>query len=289
MGSPPQGAVRSKRRSDVMKTRSRWSRLLPALLPAWMAGPAAAADLDAGRATVQTVCAACHGANGVSVSDTIPNLAGQRAAYLENQLRALKVGTRRNDIMNAIAGQLGADDIANVAAFFASLPGVQPGSAKSAPLPNLAKTNLAFPEDYAQAYTPYLKIDFPATKQVRHYFASPAAVQAAKAGQPLPDGSVLLAEVWSAKLAADKKPVTGADGFYVADKLLFFTGMGRGPGWGQDIPEMLRNGDWNYAAWGADKALRPANQAECLACHKPLDKVSYSFTIEKLAAKARAQ
>ena len=42
--------------------------------------PAAhAADIEAGKAKVATVCAACHGANGVSVSDTIPNLAGQRA------------------------------------------------------------------------------------------------------------------------------------------------------------------------------------------------------------------
>jgi cytochrome c553 len=53
-----------------------------------------AADIEAGRAKVATVCAACHGANGVSVSDAIPNLAAQRAGYLEAQLKALKDGTR---------------------------------------------------------------------------------------------------------------------------------------------------------------------------------------------------
>ena len=62
-----------------------------------------AADIEAGRAKVATVCAACHGANGVSVSDAIPNLAAQRAGYLEAQLKALKDGTRKNAIMNAIA------------------------------------------------------------------------------------------------------------------------------------------------------------------------------------------
>ena len=36
---------------------------------------ATAADIEAGKAKVQTVCAACHGVNGVSVSDSIPNLA----------------------------------------------------------------------------------------------------------------------------------------------------------------------------------------------------------------------
>src|SRR4029453_17418050 len=86
--------------------------------------PAAhAADIEAGKAKVATVCAACHGANGVSVSDAIPNLAAQRAGYLEAQLKALKDGSRKNAIMNAIAAQLSAEDIANAAAYFASLPG----------------------------------------------------------------------------------------------------------------------------------------------------------------------
>ena len=70
------------------------------------AATAPAADIEAGKATVAAVCAACHGANGVSVSDTIPNLAGQRATYLQLQLKALKDGTRKNPIMNAIAAQL---------------------------------------------------------------------------------------------------------------------------------------------------------------------------------------
>src|SRR5881397_1546790 len=84
---------------------------------------AQAADIEAGKAKVATVCAACHGANGVSVSDAIPNLAAQRAGYLEAQLKALKDGTRKNPIMNAIAAQLNAEDMANAAAYFASLPG----------------------------------------------------------------------------------------------------------------------------------------------------------------------
>ena len=54
--------------------------------------------------------------NGVSVSDAIPNLAAQRAVYLEAQLKALKEGTRKNPVMSAIAAQLSASDIANAAA-----------------------------------------------------------------------------------------------------------------------------------------------------------------------------
>jgi len=50
---------------------------------------------------------------------------------------------------------------------------------------------------------------------VRYYYANKAAVAAAKAGKPLPDGSVLFVEVYAAKLDGDK-PVTGGDGFFVA-------------------------------------------------------------------------
>jgi cytochrome c553 len=245
---------------------------------------AQAADLEAGKAKAAAVCAACHGTNGVSVSDTIPNLAAQRAGYLETQLKALKEGTRKNPIMNAIAAQLSPADMANVAAYFAAQPGAGTG-AKSTFLPNVAKSSVTFPEGYQSSFTKYHTINFPATKQVRYYFANKAAVQAAKEGKPLPDGSVLFAEVYAAKLDADQKPVMGGDGFYVAEKLLFYTAMARGPGWGKDIPDMLRNEDWNYAVFTLDKQHRPGvNQAECLACHKPLDKVSYTFTLKELAA-----
>ncbi len=54
-----------------------------------------AADIEAGKRLASTVCAACHGPSGVSVSDTVPNLAGQRARYIEAQLKFFKDGTRK--------------------------------------------------------------------------------------------------------------------------------------------------------------------------------------------------
>jgi cytochrome c553 len=245
---------------------------------------AQAADVAAGKARAEAVCAACHGANGVSVSDGIPHLAAQRAGYLEKQLNAFKDGTRKNPLMNAIAAQLSADDIANVAAHFAGQAGAAAG-AKSGLLAHVAKSNVSFPEGYKESFTKYHTINFPATRQVRYYYANAAAVQAAKAGKPLPDGSVLFAEVYAAKLDADKKPVAGADGLFVPEKLMFYTAMASGAGWGADIPGMLRNGNWHYAVFTLDKKPRPGvNQAECLACHKPLDAASYVFTLKELAA-----
>ncbi|MBI3368423.1 MAG: c-type cytochrome, partial [Burkholderiales bacterium] len=180
-----------------MTTLPTYPLAVPLLTLAALMSPAViAADLEAGKAKVGTVCAACHGAAGISVSDAIPNLAGQRVAYLETQLKAWKDGSRKNPLMNAIAVQLSIDDIANVAAFFGSLPGANAASMKSDFLPNLAKTSVPFPEGYQGSFTKYHTINFPATRQVRYYFANPGAVLAAKAGKDLPNGAYLFAEVY---------------------------------------------------------------------------------------------
>lgn len=59
-------------------------------------------------------------------------------------------------------------------------------------------------------------------------------------------------------------------------------------GWGDGVPDMLRNGNWNYGLFTADRAPRAGvNQAVCLACHKPLDADSYVFTLKALTDHAR--
>src|SRR5262249_43252386 len=152
-----------------------------------LAPVAQAQDVAKGKAKVEEVCSACHGLNGVSVADHIPNLAGQRALYLENQLKAYKDGIRKAPgpahpiaTMAAMAAQLTSAQISDVAAYFSSLPGAPAGAAKSAQMPSVAKSNLLFPENYKATFVHYHTINFPATKQVRHYYANPAALQAAK-------------------------------------------------------------------------------------------------------------
>jgi cytochrome c553 len=253
-----------------------------------IASGASAQDAAAGKARAEAVCSACHGLNGVSVADNIPNLAGQKSAYLASQLRQLKDGTRKNAVMGAIAAQLSADDIANVAAYFSSLPGAGTSAAKSDFLPNLSKTAVAFPENYRATYTLYQTVNRPDINQVRYLYANPVAMKAAKEGKPLPDGSVLVLEQFAAKLGPDRKPIAGANGFFEPDRFVAYAVMERGAGWGKDIPEMLRNEDWNYAVFTADKKHRPGvNQAECLACHKPLDKKSYTFSLDPLTTVAK--
>jgi cytochrome c553 len=70
-------------------------------------------------------CGQCHGAAGQGVGKTFPGLAGQSAEYIISQLKAWKDGKRTNDslhLMTGIASKLNDDQVAAVAAYYASLP-----------------------------------------------------------------------------------------------------------------------------------------------------------------------
>jgi cytochrome c553 len=85
-----------------------------------MASPVFAGDAAAGKGK-SMVCAACHGAEGVSAIPIYPNLAGQKEAYLAKQLKAFKSGTRDDPTMKGMSAALSDEDIADLAAYYASL------------------------------------------------------------------------------------------------------------------------------------------------------------------------
>jgi cytochrome c553 len=94
--------------------------LLATLLLSVSAFSANAADAAAGKGKA-AMCAACHGAAGISAIPMYPNLAGQKEAYLLKQMKAFKSGARKDPIMAPMAGMLSAADMANLSAYYASL------------------------------------------------------------------------------------------------------------------------------------------------------------------------
>jgi cytochrome c553 len=72
-------------------------------------------------ATLALNCTMCHGAHGMSVSDS-PNLAGQYPEVVIKQLLDYKRGWRSHALMQALAQGLSERDIADLAAYYASLP-----------------------------------------------------------------------------------------------------------------------------------------------------------------------
>jgi cytochrome c553 len=137
-----------------MKTSTTWRLAAGAAIAACAFGasaqlvkpkPAAEGDLRAvyatpveiaeGKRIAEGSCARCHGVNGVSVTAGVPHLAGQRAAYLDLQLRAYRHSARVQGAMTGIVRYLSDDALVKVAAYYASLdpPRPAPAPAKAAP------------------------------------------------------------------------------------------------------------------------------------------------------------
>ena len=90
------------------------------LAAASLASPALAQDAAAGKAKA-AACAMCHGPQGVAAAPDTPNLAGQPASYIAEQLKAYRGGARKHEIMTLMAKPLSDADIANLAAWFSSI------------------------------------------------------------------------------------------------------------------------------------------------------------------------
>ncbi len=65
-------------------------------------------------------CQECHGADGISSDAKVPNHTGQYAGYLIKQLNNFHSGERKHEVMTIMAEDLTSDDIADIAAYFAS-------------------------------------------------------------------------------------------------------------------------------------------------------------------------
>lgn len=79
----------------------------------------AAGDAAAGKAKAAS-CAGCHGANGQGVPPN-PALTGKSEAQLVQAMQDYKAGKRANAVMKAMVAGLSDQDMANLAAYYASL------------------------------------------------------------------------------------------------------------------------------------------------------------------------
>jgi cytochrome c553 len=107
------GYVATANASAAVPTTIAWNR---ETLHAAVSGNA-----ERGKA-IAAGCAGCHGADGISPSDAFPNLAGLPAPVLYKQLDDYRTGKRENPIMQGMAAALDDQKVADVAAYFASLP-----------------------------------------------------------------------------------------------------------------------------------------------------------------------
>ena len=143
-----------------------------------------------------------------------------------------------------------------------------------------------FPEGFDKGVL-FTTVDRADNKQYREVYTSQAAVDAAKKGEPLPDGTVITLVQYRAKLGADGNPEKDANGRFIKGDLLAYTVMEKRKGWGTEYPDNIRNGEWEYQAFTAAKQVNAkAKLTACFECHKPLPSgQDFVFLYNKMAGK----
>ena len=146
---------------------------------------------------------------------------------------------------------------------------------------------VAFPGNYASGVL-YATVDRTDTKQFRELYASQAAIDAAKAGNPLPSGTVLTMVSYAAKLGSDGNPEKDANGRFIKTNVVGIAVMEKRTGWGTEYTENIRNGEWEYQAFTPDQKVNDkANLTACFNCHKPKDKDDFTFSYDRLKSYAK--
>lgn len=112
-------------RNSALKSTAVYS--LACVLLVFSSQSLAQGSAEAGQAKAVS-CGACHGIDGNSLSPAWPNLAGQHASYFIRQLEAYQNGERQDALMTTLASGLSAEDMADLAAYYATLPAVQRGA-----------------------------------------------------------------------------------------------------------------------------------------------------------------
>jgi hypothetical protein len=96
-------------------------------------------------------------------------------------------------------------------------------------------------------------------------YALPETLATAKSGQPLPPGTRLVLEIYNSGSLTD---------YFVMEK---------GEGWGLEVSEELRTGDWHFQQFDTGRQVRRTAMAErCESCHQGAASKDFMFTYDRM-------
>ena len=142
---------------------------------------------------------------------------------------------------------------------------------------------IPLPDNYRETFTNYLSLDrLQDPDQIIRLFANDIAMQGPGEDGKLPFGSIVVGEIYKARLDSEGAVITSSIGRRIIDKLTLIAVMQREEGWGTVYPEAIRNGNWEYATYNPDGSEADKDHNACAACHAPLGKTNFLFSYEHL-------
>lgn len=149
-----------------------------------------------------------------------------------------------------------------------------------------ADERVSFPEDYRETFAEYLSLDrIQNPDQFIRLYANDIAMQGRDESGELPDGAVVVGEVFSVETDEDGNVKTSLVGRRIEDQLLLIAVIEKRSEFGETSTSPIKTGDWDFAAFKPNGDTAPKNLDECRACHAPLANSDFLFSIEHLPAR----
>lgn len=172
----------------------------------------------------------------------------------------------------------------------ATMAGLLVGCGHSEPEQNAAAggkytdIELQLPDDYKSS-GPYLVSDrMGQADQVIVLFANTTARDGARTTGKLPNESVLIGEIYTAKTDADGEVIESQIGRRIPDKLKAIVMMQRRTGWDEQYPDELKVGDWEFEVFSPTGENLGKDTTACRECHHPLTDTEFTWSYDHVAA-----
>lgn len=141
-----------------------------------------------------------------------------------------------------------------------------------------------YPANYRTDFLHYLTVDRP-DGFIRDVYINPEAVAALRQTHRLPDETIVVLEIWQARVDASGGPVTDADGRYVKDSPLEMVHVGqKRSNWAEsDFPGGARSGDWNFGSFDFETGTRFNEDLNaCFNCHQAVPSRDFLYSAPQL-------
>jgi hypothetical protein len=141
--------------------------------------------------------------------------------------------------------------------------------------------NIELPSDWQARFIRYATVDKADRRIIRHIYVNPEAFAALRAGQPAPEGTLIIMADTRARVDAAGNPLLDAAGRFIPEPGWIAIGaQQKEAGWGEGYGPELRNANWEYAAFDGAGARRNVSLNACFTCHlQARARQDFNFTL----------
>ena len=155
-----------------------------------------------------------------------------------------------------------------IAVFAAAALGLAAASVAQTSAYRPGPQNIQLPPGWEARFIRYTTVDNDQRRIVRNIFINPEAYFAARSGEPLPYGSLVLLADQRARAAPDGTLLRDANGRLIPEPgWLAVNAQQKERGWGEGYAANMRNGEWEYARFNGDGTRNNGPVEACFTCH----------------------